>query len=129
MAGIERTMIDGDLLDRLASAAAAPAPVAETGNDPANAVVDASDESGARGNRSGFTRVGVTSPWDFNRDGRVNSADVTICRNNLSGTRPLVLITPPVHASVVGRNLFYNNSKWDSHAGFLAGARFGDSSS
>ncbi len=69
--------------------------IGETGDNPANARVDANDIARVRSNLSGFFTVGSESFYDFNRDGRVNATDIGIARNNLSGFFGLNLITAP----------------------------------
>ena len=64
----------------------------ESGNDPANAVVNLGDVLLTRQNQSGFATVGADNRYDFNRDGRVNLSDVLIARTNQSGFSPLRLI-------------------------------------
>jgi hypothetical protein len=70
--------------------------IGETGNNSigpaADAVVDFADELAARNNRTGIQPADLTNPYDFNRDRRVNSTDVTIARNHQSTLDPLVLI-------------------------------------
>ena len=72
--------------------------IGETGNTPADAVVNSSDVTRTRNNFSGFNLVGLESVYDFNRDRQVASGDVTIARNHFSGFTPLELITPPASA-------------------------------
>ncbi len=70
--------------------------IGETGNNSAgpapDAVVDWADELAVRDNRTGIQPADITNPYDFNRDRRVNSTDVTIARNHQNTLNPLVLI-------------------------------------
>ena len=69
--------------------------VGESGNSSTNAAVNASDSLGARGHES-TGPVSITNPWDYNRDGTVNGADVTIAQQNgTSGAAELQLISIP----------------------------------
>lgn len=68
--------------------------VGETGNDPANAVVNLADVASTRINQTGFGTAEIDNAFDFNRDGRVNLTDVALARTNQSGFTPLTLITP-----------------------------------
>lgn len=68
--------------------------VGETGNDPANAIVNLADVALTRQNQTGFGTADLDSLYDFDRDGRVNLADVALARSNQSGFTPLQLITP-----------------------------------
>ncbi|MEX0676561.1 MAG: ELWxxDGT repeat protein [Pirellulales bacterium] len=79
------------------------------GNSPTAAITNAADEIFAR-NSVGPSQT-VTSLADFNRDGIVNAADEIIARDN-SGFLPLL---NAVFSSVVGRHLFYNQSKFDGY--------------
>jgi len=56
--------------------------IGETGNNPANAIVDLQDELGARTHKTGFVPALITSSYDFNRDRRVNATDELIARYN-----------------------------------------------
>jgi len=76
--------------------------IGETGNTPADAVVNFSDVTRTRNNFSGFNLVGLESVYDFNRDRQVASGDVTISRNHFSGFTPLKLIAPPGSAPAPG---------------------------
>ena len=82
--------------------------IGESGNNragpAADAVVDSADELAARDNRTGIQPADITNPYDFNRDRRVNSSDVTIARNHHSGANPLVLIdlSHSGHGSLLG---------------------------
>ncbi len=75
--------------------------VGESGNSPADAIVNAVDEQGAHNNPANPSPV--TSRYDFNRDGVVNSTDETIAAANgtSAGTAlqliaaPAVVQTPP----------------------------------
>jgi len=60
--------------------------------------VNASDSLGARSHESPGP-VPITNQWDYNRDGAVNSTDVTIAQQNgTSGASALQLITVPAVA-------------------------------
>jgi hypothetical protein len=72
--------------------------IGESGNNPANAAVDSSDELAARNNRTFLTPAALTNNYDYNRDGRVDSSDELIARSNRSGLTPLRLITAPIPA-------------------------------
>jgi hypothetical protein len=72
--------------------------VAESGNSTTDAVVNATDEVGARNNPHGpFNPAAKDDPYDYNRDQLVNATDQIIARNNrTSPFTALKLITPPV---------------------------------
>jgi hypothetical protein len=70
--------------------------VGESGDDPANALVDQLDEIASRTHKTGFTAAGITNPYDYSRDGKVNATDDLIARNNAAVL--LQLITAPVGA-------------------------------
>jgi hypothetical protein len=73
--------------------------IGESGDNPANAVVDYQDELGSRTHKSGIPLAPITSPYDYNRDGRVNATDDIIARHNRTdgtGGNPLQLISAPV---------------------------------
>ena len=66
--------------------------VGESGNDPANAIVNPIDIAAARLNQTGFGSADIDNVYDFNRDGKVNPIDIAIARTNQSGFTPLKLI-------------------------------------
>ncbi len=68
--------------------------IGESGDNPANAVVDSADEIGSRTHKTGFTAAAIDNPYDYNRDGKVNATDDLIARNNTSAA--LQLIAAPV---------------------------------
>ena len=75
--------------------------IGESGDNPANAVVDFQDELASRTHKSGIPIAPITNPYDYNRDGRVNATDDIIVRHNRTdGTsgNPLQLISAPVGA-------------------------------
>jgi rhamnogalacturonan endolyase len=74
--------------------------VGESGDNSANAVVDSQDEINSRDNKTGFSAAAITNPYDYNRDGKVNSTDDLIARHNASGSNPLQLISPPAGATL-----------------------------
>jgi hypothetical protein len=75
--------------------------IGETGNDPANALVNAADLIVARQSKTGFAPAPITAACDFNRDRHVNATDEIIARNNRTGfTDALRLIT--ARAGLVG---------------------------
>lgn len=58
----------------------------ETGNSPADAVVNATDFNGSRQNPHGpFNPAGVDDAYDINRDKLVNATDLNIIRANFNG--------------------------------------------
>jgi len=61
--------------------------VGETGDDPTEALVTPADAARTRAARS--AACGLTDPFDFNRDGRVNSLDQAIARSRAFHTLPL----------------------------------------
>jgi hypothetical protein len=97
--------------------------IGESGNSPANAVVDPQDETASRTHKTGFTAAAITNPYDYNRDGRVNATDDLIARNNKTdgsvANPPLQLIT--LSPAVVSRYVFYNDSRFDGHTGYIDG--------
>ena len=64
----------------------------ETGNDPANAIVNLVDVGLARNNQTAFGTADIENVFDFDRDGRVNLVDVALARANQSAFTPLRLI-------------------------------------
>jgi rhamnogalacturonan endolyase len=73
--------------------------IGESGDNPANALVDFQDELASRTHKSGIPIAPITSPYDYNRDGRVNATDDIIARHNRTdgtGGNPLQLISAPV---------------------------------
>ncbi len=67
--------------------------IGETGDSATDAKVTATDEIAVRANEGPAT---ITSPYDFNRDGVVNAADVAIAAANQTNfTNALQLIQPP----------------------------------
>jgi len=70
--------------------------VAETGNNPANARVDAGDASAVRAHYSSLGTVAVSSLYDINRDKRVDAGDFSAVRSNYTGLGPsLVYLAAP----------------------------------
>jgi hypothetical protein len=71
--------------------------VGESGNSAANAMVNSTDELGARNNPHGLSnRAAVTDAYDYNRDSLVNSTDQLLARNNGTGiSTALKLIIAP----------------------------------
>jgi hypothetical protein len=59
--------------------------VGESGDNPANAVVDLQDEIASRTHKTGFSSAAITSFYDYNRDAKVNATDDLIARGNVSG--------------------------------------------
>lgn len=68
--------------------------VGETGDSATAAVVTAADFTATRSRLTALS--GVTGRHDFNRDGRVNSLDLSLVRGSMFGTIPL--LTPPAGA-------------------------------
>jgi hypothetical protein len=116
--------------------------IGETGNDPANALVDVQDEAAIRSHRTGFTMATVTTAYDLNRDGRVNATDELIARHNVGGN-PLQLIRAPTglagamtaqkaatvgrapaqHAATAGRAIAQNAATVQAHNAVLAASK------
>jgi hypothetical protein len=69
--------------------------VGESGNDPANAVVNLDDELASRTHKTGFAAAAITNHYDYNRDGKVNATDDLLARHNVANPT-LQLINPPV---------------------------------
>jgi len=69
--------------------------IGETGNYTTNAIVNASDEIGARSNPAFFPPATIANRYDFNRDRRVNATDQIIVRSNNAFFDALRLITAP----------------------------------
>jgi hypothetical protein len=59
--------------------------IGESGDNPANAVVDVNDELASRTHKTGFSAATIVNPYDYNRDGKVNATDDLIARHNVSG--------------------------------------------
>lgn len=66
--------------------------IGETGDTPGSTVVNALDVSRVTANYSGRNFVGITSLFDFDRDGKVTALDVSIVTANYSGRNPVTLI-------------------------------------
>ena len=66
--------------------------IGETGNDPANAIVNLIDVASTRSNQTGFGSADLGNRYDFDRNGKVNLIDVAIARQNQSGFTPLRLL-------------------------------------
>ncbi len=67
--------------------------VAEIGNSTLNAFVDGTDFAGSRDNQTKNSQI--TNKFDFNRDGKVDAADMTIASTNATNfLTALKLITP-----------------------------------
>ena len=108
--------------------------IGETGNSTTDGLVNSTDLARVQA-AIGTTPVTITSPFDINRDGTINTTDVNLVQNTISHGRPLVLFTMPVptsnalpsdttgetaftdfvSAAVVGREIFYNNSAFDGN--------------
>lgn len=71
--------------------------VGETGDNPNNAIVNATDEIGARNNpRTFLNPAAIDDLYDFNRDGQVNATDQILARNHQTFfLTALQLITAP----------------------------------
>ena len=81
--------------------------VAESGNSPTDATVNSIDRFAARRNRTAAALV--TSPFDFNRDGKVDRDDEWLARDNPASPRwSLKLITAPRVPSSDGPALMPN---------------------
>lgn len=93
--------------------------VGDTGNSRFNALVNANDQLRVRSNPRGASNPApITSPYDFNRDGLVDSTDELISRTTYSdGTSRLLFIAPEFSGagSIAGRHVFYNNSSFDGN--------------
>jgi hypothetical protein len=64
---------------------------------PITVSVDTNDVSAIRQNQSAIPNTaGVYSPYDLNKDGRVNAADTSIARQNLNTIGAITLFTAPV---------------------------------
>src|SRR5581483_9085948 len=76
--------------------------IGESGNSSSDAIVDVTDEIGARNESHTFLNpADVSNVHDYNRDGRVDATDQLIARNNATDpSTALVLWTPPVNAFV-----------------------------
>ena len=74
--------------------------VGESGNSTTDALVNATDEIGARNNpHSPFSPAAKDDHYDYNRDKLVNATDQIIARNNrTSPFTALKLITPPLES-------------------------------
>ncbi len=72
--------------------------IGETGDSPANAQVNAADQSGAHNNpRDAGNPAPIDFAFDFNRDGLVNAADEAIAAGHTTtAATALQLISPPV---------------------------------
>ena len=82
--------------------------VGETGNNPVTSVVSATDLAAVR-RRVSSMPVGITSAYDFNRDGRVTGADVLIARSNERlGTLPR--LTAPAGAAAAPLSAEFGDS-------------------
>jgi hypothetical protein len=101
--------------------------IGESGNDPANALVNAQDEAAARGHKTGFAPTDVTNVYDFNRDRRVSASDELTARFrattietalrliDLSGGAALLAMAAP-ESSATGVSSVSNNTPAESVA-------------
>jgi hypothetical protein len=72
----------------------------ESGNNPANTYVDGSDMTAARDNPGA---AGITHPYDYNRDGLINTTDMAIARDNFSNyATALVRLAAPISGQAGG---------------------------
>jgi len=71
--------------------------IGDSGNSPANAIVDAVDVQGAVDNpRTAGNPAPVTFAWDYNRDKLVDAADQALANNNQTNVNTaLNLVAPP----------------------------------
>ncbi|MFI5377669.1 MAG: right-handed parallel beta-helix repeat-containing protein [Tepidisphaerales bacterium] len=66
--------------------------IGESGNSTTDAAVTSADMLAARGHPAAGP-VAITNPWDYNRDGSVNSADTTVAQTNqTAGSAVLILL-------------------------------------
>lgn len=95
----------------------------ETGNDPANAIVNLADVALTRQNQTGFGSADIGNLFDFDRDGKVNLVDVALARGNQSGFTPLQLITPGASGRSAGSvgDLPFKKLPTKSNIGFATG--------
>ena len=71
--------------------------VGESGDNPANAVVNATDEITARNNaRNLLNPAPITFAWDYNRDKQVNATDQLLARNNGNNALTAIKLITPV---------------------------------
>ncbi|HEY2893018.1 MAG TPA: sialidase family protein, partial [Pirellulales bacterium] len=110
--------------------------IAETGDSPTSTAITVPDLVRIRAAATPGP-VGVTSPYDINRDRVIDTSDDALVRANLSGSiLNLISLAPAVtqfssdlifsdfgSATVAGRYVFYNNSSYD---GFTPGAAASD---
>jgi hypothetical protein len=69
--------------------------IGDSGNSPTDAAVTSADVLAARGHPAAGP-VAIDNPWDYNRDGCVNSADMTVAQTNPTvGTAVLILLAAP----------------------------------
>ena len=68
--------------------------IGESGDNPANAIVDSQDELRSRTNKTGFSSAAIDNHFDYNRDAKVNAADDLVARHNAGGAPLLLIITP-----------------------------------
>ena len=81
--------------------------IGESGNDPANATVNATDQTGARDNFTTFFEPAeIDNLYDFNRDKRVNATDQTIARDNFTSFFTVLQLTEPPAPGARGVQLF-----------------------
>jgi sialidase-1 len=74
----------------------------ETGNNPADTIVSSSDQVAVRIHPATIgSPTNVTSPYDFNRDGLVNSSDELIARLNATSWTIVPLFSAPTEATTV----------------------------
>jgi hypothetical protein len=69
--------------------------VGECGNSVADALVNASDQLGARNNPKSLGSALVTDRYDYNRDKNVNSSDQLISRNNATSVLTAIKLIIP----------------------------------
>ena len=97
--------------------------VGESGNDLADAIVNSVDELAARNNPQPFhTPATITNRYDYNRDGLVNATDQILARSSSTTPQAALKLIALGQTGVLGRRLFYNNSKFDGNASGLNSA-------
>jgi hypothetical protein len=75
--------------------------IGDTGNSTTTAADDSADELAARAHGTGLTAAPITSPYDFNRDGHVDTGDQLIARANAGGPVLQLIVAPAAGGGAV----------------------------
>jgi Concanavalin A-like lectin/glucanases superfamily len=75
--------------------------IGDSGNSTTIAADDSADELAARAHGTGLTAAPITSPYDFNRDGHVDTGDQLTARANAGGPVLQLIVAPAAGGGAV----------------------------